>query len=433
MLNFLFMLIAFGLMISIHELGHFLAARACKVGIEKFSIGFGKAIFHTTRNGVEYRIGWIPLGGYLKMRGENPDEAEESKDDSLSFTGKAWWQKALVAFSGPFANLLFGFLLFVFAFMLPQKQEDLRPVIGSAEGKWAEVFVPADSLKAVNGKSIKGFQEFLLELSKEHNNSILVSRGAEDIKLNVAPSEVDSLIKSVNAKADNKIGEVFTGLPAWRAGLKKGDRVLAVDSVQVVDWYDMRSRIVSSPNQTVTLKLQRGNSILYRRIALERNISVGQQRMIGISQDLPVKSVVQYNPMQALKYGFNSTGNFIIMNYVSLYKLVGQPKELQKNLGGPVMIATISQQAGQRGFSYLIVFFASISLALMIMNLLPIPVLDGGHIMFAFVEGIIRKPVSPKVQAIAQRIGFALLMTLMVFAFYTDISKLLLRLFALQH
>ncbi len=433
MLNFILMLIAFGLMIAIHELGHFLAARACKVGIEKFSIGFGKALLHKTHNGIEYRIGWIPLGGYLKMRGENPDEADSTQDDSSSFTHKPWWQKVIVAFSGPFANLLLGFLLFVIAFMLPQKQEDLRPVIGNAEGKWTEVFMPSDSLKAVNGKSIKGFQEFLLELSKEHNNSITVSRGAADISLSISPQDVDSLIKSVNAKADNTIGEVFTGLPAWRAGLKKGDKVLAVDSVVVADWYDMRNRIISSPHAAVTLKLQRSNSILYRKIALERNISVGQQRMIGISQDLPVKSTVQYNPLQALQYGFNSTGNFIIMNYVSLYKLVGQPKELQKNLGGPVMIATISQQAGQRGFSYLLIFFASISLALMIMNLLPIPVLDGGHIMFAFVEGFIRKPVSPKVQAIAQRIGFALLLTLMVFAFYTDITKLLLRLFALRH
>lgn len=433
MFNFLLMIIAFGLMITIHELGHFLAARACGVGIEKFSIGFGKPIVQWTRNGVDYRIAWIPLGGYLKMSGENPDEADTPDADDKSFQKKAWWKKAIVAFSGPLANLVLGFALFVFAFMLPQKQEDLRPVIQKAEGKWANVFMPSDSLIAVNGKNVKGFQEFLVGLSNTKSNTIILSRKGENVMLNVAATDADSLLKSLTPQVDNTIGEVFTGLPAWRAGLKQGDRVLEVDSVQVANWYEMRNRIVESPHEAVLLKVQRGKQVLYRNIALEKNIAISQQRMIGISQDMPVKSVTHYTPKEALIYGSSSTYNFVIMNYVGLYKLVQQPKELQKNLGGPVMIATISQQAGQRGFSYLIIFFGSISLALTFMNLLPIPILDGGHILFAFLEGIFRRPVPVRVQALLQRIGFALLLLLMAFAFYTDISKLLMRLFSLRH
>ncbi|MDD2229419.1 MAG: RIP metalloprotease RseP [Candidatus Cloacimonetes bacterium] len=433
MLNLIYMIIAFGLMIFIHELGHFLAARACGVGIETFSLGFGKPIVQFTRKGTNYRIAWIPLGGYLKMTGENPDDEDAAAPDSESFQKKAWWQKAFIAFSGPAANLVFGFVLFVFAFMLPQKQEDLRPLIQKAEGKWATVFMPADSLIAVNGINIKGFQEFLIGLSRQTNNSIVLSRSGENIMLNVAAADTDSLMKSLTPVVDNMIGDVYTGMPAWRAGLKSGDRVLEVDSTVVTDWYEMRSMIIDNPKDTVLLKLQRGKDILYRNIALEKNVAMGEQRMIGIAQDMPVKSIARYTPKEALNYGSRSTLNFIVMNYVGLFKIFKQPQELQKNLGGPVMIATISQQAGQRGFSFLIVFFASISLALMIMNLLPIPVLDGGHILFAFFEGIFRRPVPLQVQAFLQRIGLALLLLLMVFAFYSDISKLLLRLFALKH
>jgi len=427
------MIIAFGLMIFIHELGHFLAARACGVGIETFSMGFGKPIVQFTRKGINYRIAWIPLGGYLKMTGENPDDDDATAPADLSFQKKAWWKKAFIAFSGPAANLVFGFVLFVFAFMLPQKQEDLRPLVQKAEGKWATVFMPADSLIAVNGTNIKGFQEFLIGLSRQKNNSILLNRKGENIMLNVAGADADSLMKSLTPVVDNKIGEVFTGMPAWRAGLKDGDIVLEVDSTVVTNWYEMRSKIIDSPRETVLLKLQRGKDILYRNIALEKNVAMGEQRMIGIAQDMPVKSVVTYTPKEAVVYGTRSTINFIAMNYVGLFKIFRQPQELQKNLGGPVMIATISQQAGQRGFSFLIVFFASISLALMIMNLLPIPVLDGGHILFAFFEGIFRRPVPLQVQAFLQRIGLALLLLLMAFAFYSDITKLLLRLFALRH
>jgi len=249
--------------------------------------------------------------------------------------------------------------------------------------------------------------------------------------LQVAPVAVDSLLKSLEPKVDTTIGEVFTGMPAWRAGLKTGDKVLAVDSVSVANWYEMRERIVASKKDEVQLTILRDGKILTRTIALEENVSMGDQKMIGISQYMPVKSVTRYNPWQAISYGARSTFSFIVMNYVGLYKLVMKPEQLKNNLGGPVMIATMGQQVAQRGVSSLIIFLASISLVLMIMNLLPIPILDGGHIFFAFLEGIFGKPVPIKVQAFLQRIGFALLMLLMFYAFYADISKLLIRQFLL--
>ena len=364
------------------------------------------------------------------MQGENPEE-EISVDKENTFLGKPWWKRALIAFSGPFANLLFGLLLFIIAFMLPQKQEDLVPVIQNAKGIWAETFSPADSIISVNGKPIKGFQEFLVSLSEKKPNTISYFHNGQKTVLEVAPSQVDSLIKSLEPKVDTTIGEVFTGMPAWRAGLKPGDKVLAVDSVNVSNWYEMREKIVGSKNDEVLLTILRDGKILQRKIALEENVSMGDQKMIGISQYMPVKSVNRYNPLQAISYGTQSTISFIVMNYVGLYKLISKPEQLKNNLGGPVMIATMGQQVAQRGFSSLIIFLASISLILMIMNLLPIPVLDGGHIFFAFLEGIFGKPVPIKVQAFLQRVGFAILLLLMFYAFYADISKLLIRQFLL--
>jgi len=430
MWTLLITIIAFGLMIFVHELGHFLVARAFNVGIERFSIGFGKAIWQTEKNGIQYRLGWMPLGGYVKMQGENPEE-NIGVPEERTFLGKSWWKRALIAFSGPFANLLFGLLLFVIAFMLPQKQEDLLPVIHNAKGVWAESFSAADSIISVNGKPVKGFQEFMLALSDKKNNTVACLHNGEKRILQVAPIAVDSLLKSLEPKVDTTIGEVFTGMPAWRAGLKTGDKVLAVDSVSVANWYEMRERIVASKKDEVQLTILREGKILTRTIALEENVSMGDQKMIGISQYMPVKSVTRYNPLQAISYGARSTVSFIVLNYVGLYKLIMKPEQLKNNLGGPVMIATMGQQVAQRGFSSLIIFLASISLVLMIMNLLPIPILDGGHIFFAFLEGIFGKPVPIKVQAFLQRIGFALLMLLMFYAFYADISKLLIRQFLL--
>jgi regulator of sigma E protease len=250
--------------------------------------------------------------------------------------------------------------------------------------------------------------------------------------LEIAPTQIDSLIRSLEPKVDTTIGEVFTGMPAWKGGLKPGDKILAVDSVAVSNWYEMRERIIGSKNEEVQLTVLRNGKILIRSIALEENVSMGNQKMIGITQYMPVKRVINYNPLEAISYGARSTLNFIVMNYVGLYKLIMKPEQLKNNVGGPIMIATMGQQVAQRGFSSLIIFLASISLVLMIMNLLPIPILDGGHIFFAFFEGIFRKPVPIKIQAFLQRIGFALLLLLMLYAFYADISKLLIRQLSLR-
>ena len=430
MLSLLLMLVALGLMITIHEMGHFLVARAFGVGIEKFSIGFGAPITQFRRNGTDYRIGWIPLGGYVKMRGDSSDQEEETDanvPEHERFDGKIWWQRALIVFAGPFANLILGMLLFMLAFSFPQKLEDLSPVISSADGVWAQHFVPGDSLVAVNDKPVGGFNRFLLEFASAEKPTITYYRDNKELQLTVANADKDSLMRSLIPRVTTVVGEVFSGLPAWRAGLKPMDKILMVDSVAVTDWYEMRKLIVNSPNNEVILRIARGEEEFERRIKPEENVAVGQERMIGISQYMPISESLRHNPVEAIRLGAASSVNFVLMNYQALFNLVKQPSQLKSSVGGPVMMASMSSEMGRRGAGSLILFFGSISLILMVMNLLPIPILDGGHILFAFIEGIVGKPLPLKVQSFLQRIGFAILITLMIYAFYSDISKLFLR------
>ncbi|MGC9361808.1 MAG: RIP metalloprotease RseP [Candidatus Syntrophosphaera sp.] len=424
-MTLIYTLLAFGIMIFIHELGHFLVARAFGVGIEKFSIGFGKPIKEWKRKGVVWRLGWIPLGGYVKMKGENPDEAGEGGDGA--FQKKPWWQKVLIGLSGPFANLLLGLLLFIVSFMLPIQMEDQRPVIQRAEGKWADVFSPGDSLVSMNGKPIKGYGDFLENLLIDGGGTAVLQRDSVTVSIPVSGAEAESLAMSVYPVAEARIGEVVPKTPAYLADLKPGDLITKVDSVEVGDWYAMREKVINSPDDSVLLTIERDSEEFTRSVKLESSLATGAERAIGIIQAQPVRYTQRFDPLEALELGTHNTASFITTNYRMLFELVKRPSELGRSVGGPVMIVTLGQQIARKGFGRLLLFFGSISLILMIMNLLPIPILDGGLILFAIIEGVIRRPIPANIQSILQSIGFFILLTIMFFAFYGDISSLVLR------
>lgn len=418
-------ILAFALMIFIHELGHFLAARAFGVGIEKFSIGFGKPIKEWERGGVLWRLSWIPLGGYVKMKGEHDDSPDHQDEDS--FLKKAWWKKALIGLSGPVANLLLGLLLFIFSFVLPVQIEDQRPVLSKAEGIWAEVFSPGDSIISVNEKPVMGFGDFWEELLEQPKSDVLLNREGQEVRLQLHSKDLDSLAQSLWPLADTRVGEVMPKTPAYHAKLQTGDRITAVDSVFVDDWYEMRELIVNAPQDEVLLEIERNGKKFQKRLRLEASLSSGGKRAIGITQYQPVRYARSFNLLEAAKMGAYNTVNFVVLNYKMLGKLLRKPEELKKSVGGPVMIVSMSQQMGKRGFGSLLIFFGGISLMLMMMNLLPIPVLDGGLILFSILEGIFRRPIPMKVRAVLQTIGFFILMALMVLALYSDVTSEILR------
>jgi regulator of sigma E protease len=418
-------LVALGVLVTVHETGHFLAARLCGVKVEAFSIGFGRPIFKLVRNGIEYKIGWLPLGGYVKMKGEALEDDAEEEEDSFRYT--RWWKKIIIALAGPLSNLLLAVLIFIFTFMLPSKAEDLNPIVGKVSGNYELVFVPGDSILAVNGKPVKGWFHFLGSLDALQANDIELKRDGSKLTMTLPQIDIAAFSNDVYPFVPATIGDVSPGMPAWRAGLKTGDNIVSVNSIRVKDWYEMREMITLSSRDSVDLMVKRGDSLFQRVIALEGNPMTEGQKLIGIMQKMPVSYEQSYPPLQAVEYGVKSTLNFVVLNYVGLYKLISRPETIKSSVGGPVMIYSLSSQSAKKGWNAWLMFVAAISLVLMIMNLLPIPVLDGGHIMFAIVQGIMGKPIPVRIQIIAQNIGFVLLMLLMVYAFYNDFTKVFAR------
>lgn len=425
MLNILGALLALGILVTVHEGGHFLAARLFGVEVEKFSIGFGKKIFGFSRGKTEYKISLIPLGGYVKMKGENPDEVEGLNNQEGSFVSKAWWQRAGIAFAGPFANLLFAFLIFITSFMVGRNIEDQMPIIGKVSGTNYEQLKPGDTITQVNDKEVLSWSQIVQNLNNNEVNSLVLERDGERRNIVLEETTQSDWYGTIMPFAPSKIGEVQPGMPAYEAGLMAGDEILFINGEAVEDWYAMRQMILNA-DETVNLKIRRDDQEFEKQLNLSENPLDGS-KVIGISQWLPVKLKEKFTIWESLKYGSITTVSFTILNYSAIGKLVANPKQLKDNVGGPIMMYTMSKQSSKKGLSNVLDFIAAISIVLMIMNLLPIPVLDGGHIFFCFLEGIFRKPLSIKVQIALQNVGLMMLMSLMVFAFWSDISRLFLR------
>lgn len=425
MFDIILAFVALGILVSVHETGHFLAARLCGVRVEKFSIGFGKPILKFTRKEIEYRLGWIPLGGYVKMKGEALDEEQTEETDSFRFT--KWWKKIIIAFSGPLANLVLAIVIFIFTFALPGRAEDQYPVIGKSSPEFEFVFEPGDSIVSINEVPVKGWYHFISHLSSTKNNHVKLKRDGHLLDMTTPAIDLVDFTSKVMPLAPAVVGEVSPGMPAWRAGIMRGDSIISINSVPVNDWYEMREMILNSSLDSVLVTLKRNNAIQERSMPLEQNPLVEGQRMIGITQSMPVSYRQVHTPVQALEYGVKSTFGFIALNYAGLYKIITNPKALKSSVGGPVMIYSLSSQSAKRGAASWLMFVAAISLVLMIMNLLPIPVLDGGHIIFALIQGVIGKPIPIKVQLVLQNIGVVLLLMLMVYAFYNDFTKVITR------
>ena len=429
MLSIIGALIALGILVIVHETGHFVVARIVGVEIEKFSIGFGPRLFSFKKGKTEYRISIIPLGGYIKMKGEKPDE--EINDDTGSYHSKSWWERALIAFAGPFANFLFALIIFISSFVIGRYYEDHLPVIGKVEPAYEQIFEKNDTILEINGHAVQGWSQIVQYSKQGEINSYIIEREGNQINLDLDGIEPETWYSEILPLSPSVIGEVAPGMAAYKAGLMAGDSILAVNGKKVNDWYDMRELITGSETDEITLTIKRGEQTFEKSLMLEENI-LQDNKIIGITQYLPVKIEERYSIVESVAYGSITTVNFVALNYVMLFKLVIKPKAIKSNLGGPIMIYTMSKQTINKGWNYILSFIGAISIILMIMNLLPIPVLDGGHIFFCFIEGIQKKPLSQRLQIAFQNIGIFILLFLMVFAFWNDISRIFTRNVSIQ-
>jgi len=350
MISFLYFLIALALLILVHEFGHFLVARLFNIKILTFSIGFGKKLLRFKRGETEYAISAVPMGGYVKLLGESPDEEISEEEKSRSFSHKPPYVRILIALAGPLFNILLA--LFVFYFV-----------------------------------SIIGYS---------------------------VPSA--------------RVGKVAPNTPAQAAGIQAGDIIVKINGKEIKEFLDIASSIDQTQGETVEVALDRAGSpvnLTIKPMTIEEKDIFGDQyrrKILGIERSDEVIKRRQ-NPAQAVGLAFHMTWEYSRITVVGIVKII-QGSISPKNIGGPVLIFQEASKRAKKGIGDFVFFFALISINLGIINLLPIPVLDGGHILFNAVEMVIRRKISIKVQEVAQTVGLVILLMIMVFAFYNDFDRI---------
>jgi len=437
--------VAIALLIAVHEFGHFIVARKLGIKVEKFSIGFGPALFswRSRDREVLYVIAAIPLGGYVKMLGETPEQqGDEAKielseeDKKRAFDVQPVWKRAAVAVAGPGFNFLFA----VFAYMLVGwlGQTVLPPVVGHvAPASIAETvgIYAGDRVESIAGQKVHSWQQMeeLLKVKAGHQVRLELVRAMRHltVELHIPMPEKDPLLLNV---ADEVLGfdpglsliidQVGRGSPAERGGLKGGDVVKQINGQDVSNVQHFISQIKSHAGNSVGLTVLRDETLLRLQVVPESDDKA--QVRIGVrltSKSLHGTELYRMGMLEGLQYGVVRTWEMSALTLQVFGKMVTASIS-PDNLGGPIAIAQLAGKTAELGLVSFLTFLALISVNLGVLNLLPIPILDGGHLVYLGLEKVRGRPLTPSVMEKSQIIGLILIVGLMVFAFYNDISRL---------
>jgi regulator of sigma E protease len=449
------LLVTLGILVTIHEFGHFWVARRCGVKVLKFSIGFGKAIkTWVGRDGVEYIIAPIPLGGYVKMLGQEDTAVADTSGLSTSqrecsFACKPLWQKTAIVAAGPVAN----FLLAIFVFWLINISygvSGIAPVVSNViEDSIAETagLRAGDEILAVDGQETIIWQQVALQLLARMGETGEItltvdpadSSRTREIQLPInawmaaeaAPNPVGNLgIIQFEIPAD--IAGIVPGGAAEAADLREGDEIISVDGKSIRGWTHWVEVIRASPELTLNVAVQRGG-INTDLLMTPKTATLDDGSVIGsigayvkettLAELLPpeMQRQINYNVLSAIQPAISKTLEMSIFILNSVKKMI--TLEISpKNIGGPITIAKVAGETATLGPEFYLGFLALLSISLGVMNLLPIPVLDGGHLLFYAIEAVIRRPVPERIQAFGLQLGLLLISGIMVLAIYNDVS-----------
>jgi regulator of sigma E protease len=446
-MTFIWAIVLFGILIFFHELGHFIFSKLSGVGVQKFSLGFGPALIKRTIGETEYRVSILPLGGYVKMIGEEPGEEIEESDRVRAFNYQPVWKRAMIVLAGPVFNLVLAYLIFVvfLALTLPISIPDLDTAIDTTIEN-VEEHSPAmkaglragDEIVSINGIKISAWvemEQIVLESpGKELTISVMGESGTRDVKIVPETKKIKNrdgeeiVFGSIGiSKRTTIVGGVSSNSPAAQAGLKKGDVIVALDKTPVSHWMEMAEIISNSPGKEITVSVKRGKEILDISIIPEPTNAIdndGEEIVVGrigiMSDGGIVSDHITYAPLK----GFEAVYKWCVFTVRVIGKLVTGGISL-KQVGGPILIVDAASRAASAGLYMYFNLIAIISVNLAILNLLPIPVLDGGHLLFMSIEAMRGRPLSNKVMNVATRVGFTLLMLLIAFVFYNDTIRII--------
>lgn len=440
-------LVALMVLVSIHEFGHFYVARRCGVKVLRFSIGFGRVFWRRNdRHGTEFALAALPLGGYVKMLDEREGDVAP-EDRHLAFNNKTVWQRIAIVAAGPLANILLA--IFLFWILLAQGHRDLIPVIGKVEPNSIAAVAglePGQEIIAVDGQPTPTWQALnqvlLGRLGETGAISFTVAYRDSDfryesnaelkdwLKDTVIPDPVSGLgISLYLPKIPPVIGEVMEDSPAKKAGMLVGDRIIRVDDLAIDDWQVWVDYVQKHPSKLLQVELEREGNRLEVNVIPELMEEGGKQiGRVGVGvkpHSIPDEMfrTYEYSLAGAFVAGVHKTWDTSGFVLLSIKKLIlGEIST--KNLSGPISIAKVAGSSAQSGLKSFISFLALLSVFLAVFNLLPIPVLDGGHLFYYFLEVIKGKPVSERVQMLGYQVGLLLVISLTLLALYNDITQL---------
>lgn len=439
-------IVALGLLVAVHEFGHFWVARRCGVKVERFSIGFGKAIWRRLgKDGTEYVLALIPLGGYVKMLDGRVDELKPG-EEAQAFNHKSVWARMAIVAAGPMANFVFALFAFWLMFMIGVPS--VKPVVGEVRPASivAEAgILPAMEIVGVGGEETGDWESVTYALIshlgddsvqlklKAANTSYAVDKTLQLAGWKFDPdkeSPIGSLgIVPLGGKVLPVVEAVVPSSASEKAGLQIGDRIKGVDGEAITEWAQFVERVQQSPAQPLQVTVERGGSEMTLTLTPDGKKVKGQLvGFVGLSPQLvplpdEYRTLLQYGPLQALWHGVQKTWSLITLTFDMIGKLIGGIVSLD-NLSGPISIAKGAGSSADYGLVYFLGFLALISVNLGIINLFPLPVLDGGHLVYFLIEAITGKPVSEKIQEVGFRIGAAILMLLMGIALFNDFARL---------
>lgn len=427
-----------GVLVFIHELGHFVVAKLCGVKVLKFSLGFGPKLVAKGYGETTYQVCIIPLGGYVQMLGEGSGEQGEEgdhaeNDDERSFANKPVLKRLAIVVAGPLTNLIFPLLILPISFMLgvqmPTYLDGPATVGYVLQDSAAEQsgFEPGDRILKVNGEEIASWNDTNIRFVNEAGAALTftLERQGEQVYTTI-PDENDSLegLQALGLLPQQaaRIGSLAPGMPAAAAGIQQGDLILAIDGREISSWYQLKVVIQQVGAQETDVLVERAGETLDLLMTPEQQDGEGAY-LLGIGPQIEVEKQ-RYGFADAVTLGAERTWELIDLTIVFIQKLFSGSVSA-KNIGGPITVVQVAGQAAQTGVSSILAVLAFISIQLGILNLLPIPILDGGHILFYVIEIIFRRPVSLRVREISQQVGMAMLLMLMALAFYNDIFRIL--------
>lgn len=438
------LLVTLGVLVTFHEFGHYWVARRCGVKVLRFSVGFGKAIWkRTARDGTEYQIASIPLGGYVKMLDAREGEVDPALRDQ-EFTGKSVWKRIAIVAAGPGFNLIFTVAAFWLMFMLGR--QDVAPVVSAVPQSMAATagILPGDRILNIDGRDVTTLGDsfdVLFNALLGRAPLPMTVRGVDGrsralvLPLNQLPAG-----QPVDEKYFEKVGlqpasppavaaTVTAGQPAALAGMQGGDKLLSINGQAVSDFVAfgklVQADAVKSPKLTVVIERNGQLKKLDVVTRWESLQGLPKKWVMGIGAPPPEAVVLRYGPFKAFGASLQSTWRNASQTFGMLGKLISGKASTQ-NLHGVIGIAQVANASAGMGLASFLQFLAMVSLSLAILNLLPIPVLDGGHLLYYLIELIKGSPVSEQAMIVGQYIGLALLFTFMGLAFYNDIHGILL-------